>query len=93
MKGNISFYMVAERGFQQKVDVFDCLGKSFEDFHLDFVNQSTYTALAGKSDAERNAVAAMTAALEASANMSMEQAKNLVHTGNDDEKKQTKGAN
>ena len=59
IKDNLTFHMAAERGLAKFTDIFDGASKSFEDFQFDITNQLTYTAMAGKSDAERNAATAM----------------------------------
>ncbi len=38
-KRDSSFYMVVERGYPTKLDGFDGISKTFEDFDFDLVNQ------------------------------------------------------
>ncbi len=53
----------------------------------------TYTAMAGKSDAERNAATAMLIILDRGGKMSLDESKNLMFTGTDEEKEKAKCAN
>ncbi len=57
-----SFYMVSDRGYVKSQEAaFDGTNKIFEDFLFDMENQMTYTAMAGKREAERQALATIIA--------------------------------
>ena len=53
----------------------------------------TYTAMAGKSDAERNAATAMLIILDRGGKMSVDESKKLMFTGTEEEKDKAKCAN
>ena len=72
---------------------FDGTNKTFEDFQLDMASQMTYTAIAGKGNAERQASATMLTIIGRSAAMTVEWSKSLVYTGSDDEQKTGRCAN
>ena len=85
--------MVAERGLVKFTDIFDGVSKRFEDFQFDITNQLTYQQMAGKSDAERNAATAMLIILDRGGKMSLDESKNLVIAGAEEEKDKAKCAN
>ncbi len=72
-----TIYKVAELAYEKFKDMFDGTGKAFEDFRIDSVNQMTYTAMAGKGEAEREATSNMLTIIERSAAMTIEESKNL----------------
>ena len=89
-----SFYMATELGYvKSKEAAFDGTNKIFEELRVKMANQTTYTAMAGKAEAERQALAAMLTIIERSAAMTAQQSKNLVYTGSDGEQKTARGAN
>ena len=86
--------MAAERGYIAKPsDTFDGQTKSFEDFQFDMQNTLTYTAMTGRGEMERGAAQVMITILDRGGRMSLEESKNLVFTGTEDEQKQAKAAN
>ncbi len=87
---NLTFYMAAERGLAKFTDIFDGASKSFEDFQFDITNKLTYTAMAGKSDAGRNAATAMPINLDRGGKMSVDESKNLMFAGTEEEKGKAK---
>ena len=86
--------MAAERGYIAKPsDTFDGTTKSFEDFQFDMQNTLTYTAMTGRGKMERAAAQVMITILDRGGRMTLEESKNLVFTGTEDEQKQAKAAN
>ena len=91
---NIEIYMAAERGFITKPsDTFDGQTKSFEDFQFDMQNTLTYTAMTARGEMERGAAQVMMTILERGGRMTLDESKNLVFTGTEEEQKQAKAAN
>ena len=91
---NVEIYMAAERGFIAKPsDTFDGQTKSFEDFQFDMQNTLTYTAMTARGEMERGAAQVMMTILERGGRMTLDESKNLVFTGTEEEQKQAKAAN
>ncbi len=68
-----SLYMAAELGYvKSKEAAFDGTSQTFEDLLIGMANQMTYTAMAGKGDAERQASAAILTTIEKSETMTVE---------------------
>ena len=91
---NVEICMAAERVFIAKPsDTFDGQTKSFEDFQLDMQNTLTYTAMTARGEMERGAAQVMMTILDRGGRMTLDESKNLVFTGTDEEQKQAKAAN
>ena len=86
--------MAAERGFVAKPsDTFDGQRKSFEDLKFDMQNTLTYTAMTARGEMERGAAQLMMTILIKGGRMTLDESKNLVFTGTEEEQKQAKAAN
>ena len=66
--------MVAERGLVKFTGIFDGASQSSDDFQFDITKHLTYTAIAGKSEAEINAATAMLIILDRGGKMSVDEA-------------------
>ena len=89
---NIEIYMAAERGFITKPsDTFGGQTKSFEDFQFDMQNILTYTAMTARGEMERGAAQVMMTILDKGGRMTLDESKNLVFTGTEEEQKAGEG--